>query len=538
MTISMFGNLLGGIGLFLLGMRLMTDGLKYSAGESLHAILEGSTSTRARGILAGASVTSLVQSSGAVTVAAVGFVNAGLVDFGHAVSIIYGSNIGTTTTGWLVSIIGFSFDIKAFAAPAVGLGMLLRVVYPHTRRGAVGDILCGFGVFFLGIGILKETFSGLGQSIHLEGLGGGGFEGIVIFVAIGFGLTFLMQSSSASIAIVLTAVAGHVVSMNDAAAAVIGANVGSTSTAALAAIGATPEGKRLAAAHVIFNIITGLAAISLLPVFLKGLRFLEILLGLESSPTTLLALFHTSFNILGVIIMYPLTTRLVQILQSLWRSQEENEARPKYLDKNVVTTPTLAIHSLVLELKRIGAIARRMAKGAISSEKGPSGKLSHEKEIIKKLTYEVGKFSNLMQRTNLPEELDHQLPNALRVSGYFRAVAELAMEVARLQERLKPSARDGEIHQAISHLKRDTVKLLACADNDFEGYSSEDCANRLRRLQEGYLALKSMLLRAGTKGEISVSEMVHTLDLLARIRRIAEQAEKGARYLTDLRVVE
>ena len=244
------------LGLFLLGMRLMTDGLKYAAGSSLRRIIEESVSTRLRGIASGAFITSIVQSSSAVTVAAIGFVNAGLVDFGHAVSIVYGSNIGTTMTGWLVALLGFNINIKAFAIPAVGLGMFLRLVQRESRTAAFGDVLAGFGIFFIGIGVLKDAFAGLGQNLQLAGLGGEGAMAVVIFVGIGFLLTFLMQSSSASIAIILTAVAGNVISMPDAAAAVIGANVGTTTTAALSVIGATTDAKRLACAHVIFNIIT------------------------------------------------------------------------------------------------------------------------------------------------------------------------------------------------------------------------------------------------------------------------------------------
>jgi len=151
MTISMLGSLIGGIGLFLLGMRMMTDGLKYAAGSSLRNILESSTRTPFLGICTGAFLTSLVQSSSAVTVATIGFVNAGLVDLGHAVSLVYGSNIGTTMTGWLVSLVGFKINVKMFALPAIGLGMFLRISRSEGRYGAFGDVLTGFGVFFLGI---------------------------------------------------------------------------------------------------------------------------------------------------------------------------------------------------------------------------------------------------------------------------------------------------------------------------------------------------------------------------------------------------
>ncbi|HHK60586.1 MAG TPA: Na/Pi cotransporter family protein, partial [Desulfobacterales bacterium] len=251
---ALAGSLAGGIGLFLLGMGLMTDGLKYAAGRSLKTILAESTRTRLRGILAGCGITALVQSSSAVTVATIGFVNAGLMDLAHAVSVIYGANIGTTMTGWLVSLVGFKFDLKALSMPFVGGGMLLRAMRPESRQGALGEVLAGFGVFFLGIDVLKQNFAGVAAHVDFAALASYGGWSVVLFVLLGFLLTTCMQSSSAAIALVLTAVATGVVGYEEGAALIVGANVGTTTTAALAVIGATVSARRLAMAHVGFNI--------------------------------------------------------------------------------------------------------------------------------------------------------------------------------------------------------------------------------------------------------------------------------------------
>jgi phosphate:Na+ symporter len=151
MTLSMIGSLIGGIGLFQLGMLLMTDGFKLAAGKTLRNILESSTSTPLKGLLSGALITSLVQSSSAVTVAIIGFVNAGLMSLSQAITVIYGSNIGTTMTSWLVALIGFKVNIKAFALPAIGVGMMQRLIKGPGRQGAIGEALAGFGVFFLAL---------------------------------------------------------------------------------------------------------------------------------------------------------------------------------------------------------------------------------------------------------------------------------------------------------------------------------------------------------------------------------------------------
>ena len=538
MTVEIIGILAGGLGLFLLGMRLMTDGLKYAAGNSLRSILSSSTSTRLRGIASGAFITSLVQSSSAVTVATIGFVNAGLLDLSQAVAVVYGTNIGTTMTGWLVSLAGFHVNIKAFALPAIGIGMFMRVFGHQGKRGAFGDVLAGFGIFFVGIDILKTGFEGLEKSIPVASLAGEGIVVVLLFVGIGFLLTCLMQSSSAAIAIILTAAVGGVIPLYDAAAVVIGANVGTTSTAALAVFGATPNAKRLAGAHVIFNLVTGGVALLLLPVLLPLLISLQELLGFENSIATILALFHTTFNLLGVLILYPLTGTLVAFLQKRHRTVEEDEAVPKHLDWTIASTPALAMHAMTMELKRIGVIARRMAAGAISQETGPCLSHAADKNVIEKLIAAVGEFGNVMQRGNLPEELDNQLPNAFRVSGYYMDIAELSYVAAKIQTSVREIENLPELSGDIFTYKNDIIKYLKKADTDHEQYSAAECREDLERLKDEYRHLKARLLRVASRKQLRVGQLVHYLDFIAYIRRIAEQAEKGARYLAGMAELE
>ncbi len=533
---SIIGSVIGGVGLFLLGMRLMTDGLKYAAGTSLRDILENSTSTPLRGILSGALITSLVQSSSAVTVAAIGFVNAGLLDLSHSISIIYGSNIGTTMTGWLVSMVGFKFNINTFAIPLVGIGMLFRLSPHEGRRSAMGDVLAGFGVFFIGVEVLKTTFAGAGENINLLSFAGDGFASLSIFVAIGFLLTLLMQSSSASMAVILTAMAGDIITLNNAAATVIGANVGTTSTAALSVIGATSNAKRLATGHVIFNIVTGIVALALLPFLLTFLGKIQNFLGLGDSPAILLALFHTIFNVLGVLLLYPFTKSLVKTLNSFFHTREEDEAQTRHLDRNVMATPVMAMQAIFMELKRIGDIAFRMAKGAISSEAGPSSRMLSDKHVLDQLINSVGDFINLLMRKNMPPDLDDLLANALRISGYYVDLSELAIDLAKIQNNKVHTGGHEKLAEDLHAMRRDVVNLLKRFDVDLPGYSHKERKKELEELKEEYRALKARMLREASKGNLTVSQMVADLEAIARIRRIAEQAEKAARYLLTLRI--
>jgi phosphate:Na+ symporter len=532
MQLSILGSFIGGIGLFLLGMQLMTEGLKIAAGNTLRTILERSTSTPLRGILSGALITSLVQSSGAVTVATIGFVNAGLMDLMQAITVVYGSNIGHTVIGWLVSLIDFQGAVKLVALPLIGLGMLLRLNRGNRRYEALGETLAGFGVFFTGIDLLRATFAGAGLGMPLT-LMGGGILSHLAFLAIGLLLTVIMQSSSATMVITLTAAAGGLLPLDSGASMVIGANIGSTSTAALAALGATPNAKRVAAAHVIFNLATGAVALILLPFLLRALLDFPDIFHLPANATILLALFHTSVNILGVCLIWPFTRLLVKWLKGRFHSHEEDEARPLYLDKNIAATPVLAFHALAREIERIGNIARRMAKGAMSSEAGPSLQLDTDRQVLLKLEIEVGNFINLVRRGSLPEELDHVLPNALRVTSYYREIADVSLRVAQMQQQSRP-VEDAALAQEIGLYKQQVVKLLEICDVARKDYTSEKCAALFKETEEMYHHLKSSLLKAGTKNLLPVGLMVSLIDLMSDVRRIADQIEKGARYLTTL----
>jgi phosphate:Na+ symporter len=532
MALLMIGTLLGGVGLFLLGMTLMTDGLKLAAGKTLRNILENSTKTPMRGILSGALITSVVQSSGVVTVAIIGFVNAGLMDLGQAVSVIYGSNIGTTMTSWLVALIGFKINIKAFALPAIGLGMMLRLIKGPGRWGALGEALAGFGVFFVGIDVLKSGFEGLGNGVQLA-WHGDGLVSIVVYLVIGFFLTVIMQSSSAAIAIILTATAGGVISVADAAVTVIGANVGSTSTAALAVLGATPNAKRVAAAHVTFNVITGTVALLLLPLLLKFLVTIQHFLGQESGSVTVLALFHTLFNILGVLILRPVTRQMIRKLKGFFRSSEEDEAKPVYLDKNVISTPYLAMYALEKELERLGKIASRMAKGSLSSEISVSPQLAKDKVVFDQLETSVADFINLLQRSHLPADLDDVLPSGLRIAGYYASITELAAMVAKKQGEIHTIQAE-KISGTLNHFKGTIVKMFKEADVEREEFSLESCEASLQTVIDEYHDLKNMLLRLSTQGVLHVRHLVVLQELISYMRRLAELAAKAARYSNSL----
>lgn len=532
MEIGLIGSFIGGIGLFLLGMKLMTDGLKVAAGQALRHILAQWTRTPLRGFLSGILITSLVQSSSAVTVAVIGFVNAGLLSLLRTSYVIYGTNIGTTMTSWLVALVGFKVNVQAFALPLIGLGVFLHLFGGATRRGALGEALAGFGLFFLGIAILKDAFGGLGSGIAFTDFPSEGW-GLLLFTGIGFLLTFLMQSSSAAMAVTLTAAAAGMIPLTAAAATVIGANVGTTTTAALAVIGATANAQRTAALHVLFNLITAVTALLLLDPLLQVVQLLSPHMALVDSVATELALFHTLFNILGVAMLWFTTPYLVRWLERRLRAAEEDRGRPVYLDRNVLATPALALNAMVMELQRTGGFARQMLLDALSSEHHVSGQLHRDREVLERLSQAVNGFTLDMQRANLPEDVSEHLPVVLRIARYYLEGASLAVNIATAQEELD-YIQDPRLSGAIGRFRSECAALLSLSDPIREGYSAEVVQQALAELEANYQRLKTQLLHAGSDEHIPMPQMVGQLNLYSEVRRAMEQSVKGANYLRGL----
>ncbi len=516
---SAIGGLPGGIGLFLLGMSLMTDGLKLAAGPALGRILTNSTKTRMRGLASGALLTALVQSSSAVTVAAIGFVNAGLLTLGQSLWVLFGANVGTTMTGWLVALVGLKFKIDLLALPLIGIGMALRLSGEHSRRGAAGLALAGFGVLFLGIDMLQVSFSGFTTDFSLREFDG--VTGLLLMVLTGLLMTVLMQSSSASLTIVLTAAQGGLIGIESAAAAVIGANIGTTVTALIAAIGATPNAKRAASAHVLFNVLTGIVALLMLPLLIALIAELRDLLQLDTAPAAFLALFHSVFNMLGVALMWPLVTRLTHFLERRFRTAEEDEARPQHLDANVLGVPTLALDALHQEVRRMGAFAIRMLRDATGGES--RDKLAREQRSVVGLNHAIADFVMRLSRTEMSAESAQRLPAILRIARYYETLAELAVELATtLRENATPAPVEAGKFNAQAEALLDQVDPASTMPD-------QPTVNQaLDALEAHYQSLKSHLLEAGARGELPVIEMESRLRAASMMRRAIEQAVKAA----------
>ncbi len=334
----MIAVLLGGIGMFLLGMALLTDGLKALAGERLRVGLARMTGNRWSAFCSGAGVTALVQSSSATTVATIGMVSAGLMSLPGAIGVVIGANVGTTSTGWIVSVLGFKADIGSAALPMIGVGVLIKLL-SRDRHGALGLAVAGFGLIFAGIDVLKDGMGEAAERFSVVGFATWGLWGRLALVGIGAGMTVVMQSSSAAMATTLAAMHAGALRLEEGTALVIGQNVGTTATALIASLGATTAAKRTAAAHIVFNVATGGVAFVLAPWFVVAARGADPA-GADTSELWL-AVFHSAFNVVGAALFLPLVEPVAWLVRAVVR--ERGAALTRRLDRSVLSVGSVAV---------------------------------------------------------------------------------------------------------------------------------------------------------------------------------------------------
>jgi len=534
MNLQIVLNTVGGLALFLLAMMMMTEGLKVFAGGGLKQLLGRFTSTPLKGVLAGMLVTGLVQSSSAVTVATIGFVNAGMLTLRQALGVVYGTNVGTTITGWLVSLVGFGFKIETFALPILATGVALRLGSSGKRSRGLGEALAGFGLFFLGLAILKDAFGGMAQNYGaaITGISNSG-SSLFIFLLIGFVATVLTQSSSAAIALVLTAASGGVISIHYAAAAVIGANLGTTSTAAVAVLHATPNARRLAVGHILFNLITGAVALSLLPLLMRGVALLADGLDLEGSPAAVLALFHTVFNLLGVMIMLPLGGRLTLLLERLFRNGEEEAGRPLHLDATLTATPDLAVAALHSELERLRTMVNSQVRAALLEPDQSILELERRAGAMRSLVAAIADFIGTVRTESMSREAGESLAQALRVARYLDEAARLSVTAVLLRRETERITDDG----IVAVLRRVITTVGTCCDlTGQEVLSPDHDSERLAalvRFEAAYQQAKTVLLAAVVERRLTVTTTDQLLGTLSSTRRMVEQLVKADRLLRN-----
>lgn len=514
----MVGSLLGGIGLFLLGMELLTDGLQTAAGDSIRTALRRYTRSRASGVLVGAAATALAQSSSATTLAVIGFVGAGLLPFEQVLGVVYGANVGTTVTAWIVATVGLKVNMSWFALPLVGAGAVIKL-FTRGKRSALGAALAGFGLIFVGIDVLQTGMMGLADKFDPREFALSGFAGRVALLALGVLMTVVMQSSSAAVATTLTAVHSGALTIEQAAAVVIGQNVGTTVTAMIAAAGGSSPARRVAAAHVIFNVGTGALALVLLPAFVD---LVERWIG-RGDPSVALSGFHTAFNVLGVLLFLPLTGRLAAALEK--RFPERGSALTARLSRAGATVPAVAVEAARLTANDIGRAATELAAKALRDSDAAEEGEPDRAEIAAAL---VAAREHLKAvRTD---------PAAPAVYRQHIAVLHAIDHLHRLTEALgehrnaRAAKRDATIHAAAEKVAAaldDAARWLAVDDES----PPPPLDATSRAVAEQRRGERAAMLERTAAGELSPADAEVLLEAMRWVDRIGYHAWRAVHHL-------
>ena len=345
-----FTVILSGIAIFIIGMFFMQDGFKQLSGGILEKLLEKFTSNTLYAILTGFLSTSVVQSSTIITLIVVSFLSAELLTLVQAVGIVFGSNIGSTTTAWIVSSLGVDVKISTYAFPMLVFGVVLRFFKSNGVKGS-GNVLLGLGFIFLGISYMKDGFDIMKNSIDLASYAMEGYLGIIVYILIGILITVVIQSSAATLAIVITALNADSITYVNAIALAIGANVGTTLTTILASFASNENGKRVALIHFLFNLISATFITILIFQFINLTDFIAPFLGVSDNNYGMkLALFHTIFSVTGVILLTPAISLLVKLSEKLIQKKVSSASKPKYLNQSVLSNPDASLAALRKEI--------------------------------------------------------------------------------------------------------------------------------------------------------------------------------------------
>lgn len=452
-----FLTMVGSLGMFLYGMKMMSESLQKVAGQKMRSILSAMTSNRFFGVLTGFFVTSVVQSSSATTVMVVGFVNAGLITLKESIGVIMGANIGTTVTGWIITIFGFKMSISDYSLPMIAIGLPLIFSKVANRR-SWGEFLVGFALLFLGLDFLKGSVPNINENPEIlsfvQSFMGLGFGSTLIFLAIGTLLTVVIQSSSATMALTFVMVNQGWISFEMAAAMVLGENIGTTITANLAASVGNLSAKRAALVHFLFNVLGTIWMLLVFRQFTGAIdHFVTHHQGVSPSESpaaipTALAIFHTAFNVLNVLLFVWFTPLLEKIVVRMIPQRDkdsEEEFRLKFITTGMLSTPEL---SLLQAKKEVQFFAKHTIKmfgffRKLIDEKSDKKfnklftKIQKYEGICDNVEVEITNYLSQVSQYKMSETGQRRMRSMLKLVGDLESVGDCNFNLARTVNRMR-----------------------------------------------------------------------------------------------------
>ena len=453
-----FLKLIGSLGLFLYGMKIMSEGLQKVAGDRLRSILTAMTTNRVTGVLTGVLITALIQSSSATTVMVVSFVNAGLLTLAESISVIMGANIGTTVTAWIISIFGFKVDMAAFALPLLAIALPL-IFSGKSNRKSIGEFIFGFSFLFMGLSYLKANAPDLNANPEMlafvQNYTDMGFFSILLFLFIGTILTMIVQASAATMAITLIMCANGWISLELGAALVLGENIGTTITANLAALTANTQAKRAALAHFVFNVFGVIWVLIIFHPFMELVNWVVDTFFQSNNPEVAisykLSAFHSIFNICNVCILIwgvKLIERTVCAL--IHPKEEDEEPRLRFITGGMLSTAELSILQARKEIHLFAERTHRMfgmVQDLMHTEKDddfnkPFSREEKYENISDNMQLEIANYLNQVSEGRLSSESKLQIRAMLREVTEIESIGDSCYNLARTINRKRQTNQD------------------------------------------------------------------------------------------------
>lgn len=461
-------SLLGSLGLFLYGMKIMSEGLEKFAGDRLRNILAAMTKNRVMGVLTGISVTALIQSSSATTVMVISFVNAGLMTLTQAIGVIMGANVGTTVTAWIISAIGFKVNIAAFALPLLAIGIPL-VFSGNSQRKSIGEFVFGFSFLFMGLSFLQESAENLQVgnvvALMLAKVADGGFFTIILFVIVGALVTMLVQASAATMAITLMLFDMNIpgFGLEQAAALAMGQNIGTTITAFIASLTGNTQARRAALAHMFFNVFGVIIVLFIFYPFCDAITwFVSNVLGTPDNDMFKLSAFHTAFNVFNTLILIWFVKQIEQfVCKVLPQKEEKEEPRLRFISGGLLSTAEL---SIIQARNEIGVMAERccrmtdMVRKALSAKKDNEfeylyNRIEHYEQITDNMETEIADYLRKVSEGRLSAYTKMHIAQMLREVDELESVGDSMYHLARTLSRKRQHEPSPFTHEQKAHME-------------------------------------------------------------------------------------
>lgn len=461
-------SLLGSLGLFLYGMKIMSEGLEKFAGDRLRNILAAMTKNRVMGVLTGISVTALIQSSSATTVMVISFVNAGLMTLTQAIGVIMGANVGTTVTAWIISAIGFKVNIAAFALPLLAIGIPL-VFSGNSQRKSIGEFVFGFSFLFMGLSFLQESAENLqvgnAVALMLAKVADGGFFTIILFVIVGALVTMLVQASAATMAITLMLFDMNIpgFGLEQAAALAMGQNIGTTITAFIASLTGNTQARRAALAHMFFNVFGVIIVLFIFYPFCDAITwFVSNVLGTPDNDMFKLSAFHTAFNVFNTLILIWFVKQIEQfVCKVLPQKEEKEEPRLRFITGGLLSTAEL---SIIQARNEIGVMAERccrmtdMVRKALSAKKDNEfenlyNRIEHYEQITDNMETEIADYLRKVSEGRLSAYTKMHIAQMLREVDELESVGDSMYHLARTLSRKRQHEPSPFTHEQKAHME-------------------------------------------------------------------------------------